>query len=195
MKFTSVIVALLALPAALASAIPRTTVAKRATIETNGTYKITSAFAPSVVIDLSAGDNKSIIAYPYHSGANQQWIFNNTQGAWTIKNVELGLYIAPGNLSNPSATPGNYTTLSASSTPFIWDIWHDEVNPAAYRLFIPRTALNWDLTDFGNSTPGNPIQVFQKYTPGWKWQTWTVDAGECFAVGRGRGAADVHFPV
>lgn len=40
----------------------------------------------------------------------------------------MDLYIAPN-----MTTPGNYSVLQAVSTPFLWDIWHDEVNNAAYR--------------------------------------------------------------
>lgn len=69
-----------------------------------------------------------VIGYPYHDGENQKWIFAQSQGAWTIKSAEMDLYIAPSTTS-----PTNYTALQASSTPFLWDIWHDEVNNNAYR--------------------------------------------------------------
>ncbi|KZP12696.1 carbohydrate-binding module family 13 protein [Athelia psychrophila] len=168
MKFTSIIVSLLAIPAAIAAILPRNLVS-RADITPNKTYTITNGFATGIVVDLSGGDNKSIIGYPPNGGPNQQWVFAKSKGAWTIKSAALDLYIAPN-----TTTPGNYSALQAVSAPFLWDIWHDEVNNGAYRFFVNNTALNWDLTGYGNSTPGNTVQLFQKYTPGWTWQTWTV---------------------
>ncbi|KZP12731.1 carbohydrate-binding module family 13 protein [Athelia psychrophila] len=168
MKFTSIIVSLLAIPAALASALPRNLVS-RDTIVDNKTYKITNGKATGIVVDLSAGDNTSIIGYPDHDGDNQKWIFAQSKGAWTIKSAAMDLYIAPN-----TTTPGNYSALQAIDTPFLWDIWHDEVNSNTYRFFVNNTALNWDLAGYGNPTPGNTVQLFQKYTPGWTWQTWTV---------------------
>ena len=59
MKFTLIFAAVLAVPAAIASVIPRPTLATRASISPNGIYKITNGKATNIVVDLSAGDNKS----------------------------------------------------------------------------------------------------------------------------------------
>src|ERR1700683_3253687 len=56
MIFTSCLFFLLALPLALASAIPRSHLVTRDTISSGQTYKITNAKSGTVV-DLSAGDN------------------------------------------------------------------------------------------------------------------------------------------
>lgn len=58
MKFTSIIFSLLAIPAAIASVLPRNLVS-RADISDNKTYTITNGFSTGIVVDLSAGDNKS----------------------------------------------------------------------------------------------------------------------------------------
>ena len=83
-----------------------------------------------------------VIGYPDHNGENQRWIFTYTQNAWTIKSAALDLYIAP---SASSATNG--TALQALSTPFVWDIWHDETNFNAYRSVYFLSGMWLGLSD------------------------------------------------
>jgi len=167
MKFTQILVSLIALPAVFASVLPRRPLAARE-ISHNATYKITNVKASKIVVDLSAGDNKTVIGYPDHDGDNQKWLFTFTQNAWTIKNKAVGTYLAPADTSSPT----NGTGLVASDSPFIWDIWHDETQSGKYRIFVPNTPFNLDLTGYGNSTPGNPIQTWKKYKN--TWQIWTI---------------------
>jgi len=166
MIFTRCLYFFLALPLVLASVIPRHRLATRDTIQSNGTYKITNVKAGNVV-DLSGFDNKSIIGYPDHGGSNQRWTLEWTSGSWAIKSAGLGTYIG---LDGAAA---NGTKLVAVSDVVTWDIWFDEVNPSNYRFFVHNTIQNWDLTDYGNSTPGNPIQTWAE----WKGihQTWMIE--------------------
>jgi len=158
---------LLALPLSLVSAIPRAHLATRDNIQIGGTYTIINVKAGTVV-DLSAGDNTSIIGYPYHGGSNQKWTFTWVQGAWSIKSAGLGTYIGLAG----AATNG--TKLVAVASPVPWDIWFDTVNPTTYRFFVHGTTQNWDLTNYGNSTPGMPIQTWARWTN--LHQTWTITA-------------------
>lgn len=64
MKFTLFFAFVLAVPAAIASVIPKATLATRATISPNGVYTITNVKATNLVVDLSAGDNKSSKSSP-----------------------------------------------------------------------------------------------------------------------------------
>lgn len=165
MIFTSCLFFLLALPLALASAIPRSHLVTRDTISSGQTYKITNVKSGTVV-DLSAGDNTTIIGYPDHDGSNQRWTFEWTSGAWAIKSAGLGTYIGL------SGTAANGTSLAAVSSPVTWDIWFDSVNPSNYRLFVHNTTQNWDLADFGNSTPGTHVQTWARWSG--VHQTWSI---------------------
>jgi len=154
---------LLALPLTLVSALPH--LVSRDVIQSGMTYKITN-FASGTVVDLSAADNTTIMGYPDHDGLNQHWKFQWTNLGWTIQNAAVGTYVG---LNGPAA---NGTDLVAVASAVGWDIWPDSVNPAAYRFFVHGTKENWDLTDFGNSTPGTPVQLWQKWSG--SHQTWLV---------------------
>ncbi|KAF7986846.1 hypothetical protein HWV62_12560 [Athelia sp. TMB] len=55
-------------------------------------YKITNVKG-GTVLDLSGGDNKSIIGYSDHDGSNQRWIFTHQRNGWTLQSVGTGLYL------------------------------------------------------------------------------------------------------
>nr|AEE98237.1 ricin B-like lectin [Macrolepiota procera] len=135
-------------------------------VSSGQTYKITNVKA-GTVIDLSGEDNKSIIGYPYHSGKNQQWTFNWTGKAWTLRSASSGSYLGI------EGTPAGGTRLVAVNDPFEWHIWRDEANENAFRIFVPFTNYNLDLSGYGDTTPGTPVQLW------WTWeglhQTWTID--------------------
>jgi len=132
-------------------------------IQSGGTYQIVNVKSETT-LDLSGGDNKSIIGYGWHNGDNQKWIFENN-GSWTIKSAGSGQYLAVEGDPNRDGVP-----IIAASDPFQWDIWPDEKEPDHYRIFAPGTEKNFDLSDHGNVAPGTIIQLWQK-TPG-KNQTW-----------------------
>jgi len=105
------------------------------------------------------------MGYPDHDGANQRWKMNWTSGGWTFQSAGLGLFIGL------SGTAANGTKLEAVSTATPWDIWPDSVNSSNYRIFVHNTIQNWDLADFGNATPGTPVQTWARW-PG-THQTWS----------------------
>ncbi|KAF8797635.1 ricin B-like lectin [Phlegmacium glaucopus] len=109
------------------------------------------------VIDLSGADNKSIIGYTRHGGENQQWEPTQRDNGWIIKNVRSGHYLGyEGQLSDG-------TKLVATEQPFVWHIWHDKEDPSAYRISVPDTNKDVDLSDHGNPTPGTPIALWGRW--------------------------------
>ena len=137
--------------------------------------------------------------YHYDASTNRvssispsQWTFEWTSGAWAIKSAGLGTYIGL------SGTAANGTSLAAVSSPVTWDIWFDSVTPSNYRfvkmpllfsydereltvavaphrLFVHNTTQNWDLADFGNSTPGTHVQTWARWSG--VHQTWSITRG------------------
>jgi len=130
------------------------------------TYKITNVKSGTVV-DLSGEDNKSIIGYPYHGGKNQQWTFNWTGKSWTIHSASSNQYLGV------EGTPTDGTRLVAVNDPFEWHIWRDEANQSTYRIFVPFTSYNLDLTNWGDATPGTPVQLW--FTWAGLHQTWKIE--------------------
>ncbi|KAJ7437864.1 ricin B-like lectin [Mycena galericulata] len=135
-------------------------------VQSGGTYRILNAKAETAM-DLSGGDNKSIIGYPYHNGENQHWTLTWTGDSWTFRSASSGLYLG---LDGP---PADGTHLVATSTPFQFDIWHDEKNTQNYRIFVPNTSYNFDLYGDGDSTPGTPITLWYRWAG--IHQTWSFE--------------------
>jgi len=159
---------LLALPLALVSAMPRALLATRDNIQSGGNYTITNVKAAGLAVDISAADNTSIIGYPYHGGSNQKWTFAWISGGWTIKSVGLDKYIGLAG----GAAAANGTKLAAVTSPVPWDIWFDTANATTYRFFVHGTTQNWDLSNYGNSTPGTPVQTWDRWAG--LHQTWII---------------------
>lgn len=90
-----------------------------------------------------------VIGYHYHNGDNQHWTFNWTGHSWTIRSVSSGQY-----LGVESANYSDGDKIVTVPSPFDWDIWHDEVNPNAFRWVLfsafPPTGciLWWAFVDF-----------------------------------------------
>ncbi|KAJ7599606.1 ricin B-like lectin [Mycena floridula] len=138
-------------------------------VQSGQTYKLVNVKSSTVVMDLSGTDNRSIIGYPDQDGPNQKWTMAWTGHSWTFRSVSSGLYL------NISGQPADGTKLVAAPEPCQWDIWHDESNHDAYRIFIPGTGFNLDLYNYGDATPGNPITLWYR----WKGvhQTWKFVPG------------------
>ncbi|PIL34506.1 hypothetical protein GSI_03283 [Ganoderma sinense ZZ0214-1] len=136
-------------------------------VESGRTYKLVNAKAGNV-LDLSGSDNKSLIGYDWHDGDNQKWHLVQEDGAWVLRNVSTGHYLGV----EGEACDG--TPVVAVYEPFRWDIWPDEEDSSTYRLFVPNTRYNLDLSDHGNPTPGTPVTLWSKWHPG-KNQTWRFE--------------------
>ncbi|KAF8879565.1 ricin B-like lectin [Infundibulicybe gibba] len=137
-----------------------------ANIQGGQTYKITNVKS-GTVIDLSGEDNRSIIGYPYHNGANQKWTLDWTGTSWAIRSSASQVYLAL------EASPTNGVRLVASPTPGEWHIWRDQTDPNAFRVFVPNTSYNLDLAKYGDPTPGTPVTVWLMW--GGPHQTWRFE--------------------
>ncbi|KAG1750684.1 hypothetical protein EDD22DRAFT_916284 [Suillus occidentalis] len=65
-------------------------------------------------MDLSGGNNYSIIGYHDHNGPNQAWIFQQEDNGWFIKSVGADKYLG---IEGDAEDAGNGTKVVASSTP------------------------------------------------------------------------------
>ncbi|KAI5824239.1 carbohydrate-binding module family 13 protein [Schizophyllum commune] len=135
-------------------------------IESGRRYYITNAKA-GTVIDLNAMDNYTIVGWNNKNGDNQKWELQRSENGWHIKNVGNGTYLGfDGDLHEG-------TRLTSWRDPCDWQIWKDEQDPSVYRLFIPNTTLNIDLSDHGNSHPGTAITLWGKWEG--RHQCWRFD--------------------
>ncbi|CAA7264512.1 unnamed protein product [Cyclocybe aegerita] len=120
-------------------------------------------------IDLDGTNNRDIIGYPKHGGPNQQWelVSVDNHDDWYLKNVRSGTYIG---------FDGQHfdgTKLISKSEPFTWRILPDEKDCSVYRIFVPWTNMNLDLSNHGDSKPCTPISLWGK----WEGtnQTWRFE--------------------
>lgn len=139
-----------------------------AQIESGGIYRLVNAKAGNVV-DLSGGDNTSIIGYDWHGGDNQKWRFEKLHDGpgWVIQNVGTGKFLS---LTTNAQDGGQ---VLGTSDPTQWDVRPDEMDPSVYRIFVLNTPFNLDLTDHGNPTPGTPVAVWGAWEG--RNQCWRIE--------------------
>ncbi|KAF9068740.1 hypothetical protein BDP27DRAFT_1326886 [Rhodocollybia butyracea] len=153
MLFTKLLPLLVFTGPAFAAATPARSLHAREEIQPNGTYMIENAKSGTVV-DLSGTDNTSIIGYPPNGGENQKW-----STIWTGEKLE-----------HPVGVVNNGTNLTVSSTAYAWDIVHDELNATDFRIYSSNTTETWDLYNYGDPTPGDPITLWGAWAA--IHQTW-----------------------
>ncbi|KAH9162660.1 hypothetical protein EDB89DRAFT_1860678 [Lactarius sanguifluus] len=89
-------------------------------IKSGQRYKIANE-QTKLVVDLSGVNNKSVLGYNFHGGANQQWIIERqVNDQYTIRSVGHHKYLGV------EKTPGNGTHLVGLDKPQFWDI---EIQP------------------------------------------------------------------
>ncbi|CAE6490286.1 unnamed protein product [Rhizoctonia solani] len=144
-------------------------------------------------MDLSDGDKQSIIAFGWHGGDNQKWQFEDAgDGNYYIKNVGFGKYLTFPDEPNDGKQVfinvgfGKYLTFPdepndgkqviATDGPRPWEVRvgregeNQQDSKESIRIFVPGTSQNLDLTNHGDITPGNPVQLWEQ-TPG-QGQAW-----------------------
>ncbi|KAF8421350.1 carbohydrate-binding module family 13 protein [Boletus edulis BED1] len=128
-------------------------------IQGNGIYALINVKG-GTCMDLSGGDNVSIIGYGFHQGPNQAWIFQNVGGNHTyyLKSAGSGQYLSvAGELYDGQR-------LVASGSPYEWHVEDQQGIDSGVRL-SPASNINFcvDLADNGNPTPGTPVQLWGRW--------------------------------
>ncbi|KAL5521905.1 hypothetical protein ACEPAF_1759 [Sanghuangporus sanghuang] len=119
------------------------------------------------VIDLSGGDNKSIIGFPRHGFENQQWEFGILGDGWYIRSAHSGAYL------NIEKGLGDGFPVIANSYPAAWVV---ENRPGeghnVFRISWPNTPYSFDL-DNGDPTPGTKVNLWSNIS-GARHQLWQL---------------------
>ncbi|KAG6898604.1 hypothetical protein C0993_005714 [Termitomyces sp. T159_Od127] len=141
------------------------------TIEAGNTYILVNAKS-GTVLDLSGTDGYSVLGWNQHGGDNQKWELSHENNQWVFRNVGSGKYlgIAEGEISNNHPVHG-------VNDPVQWDIFPDHDDESVYRIFVPGTRFNIDLSDHGNPDNGTPVALWGKWQPGVN-QTWRFEQGK-----------------
>ncbi|EKM50565.1 uncharacterized protein PHACADRAFT_74719, partial [Phanerochaete carnosa HHB-10118-sp] len=120
-------------------------------LENNGVYRFRNAQAQDVVMDLSGGDNKSVIGYGWHDGDNQKWrveLVPDDNRCVFIRNYSTGGYLS----ITENASDGRHVFCTGDPTQ--WFVEPDNENASCYKFRIPNTNQVLDLSNNGDPTPG-----------------------------------------
>ncbi|KAI0796422.1 ricin B lectin domain-containing protein [Irpex lacteus] len=93
---------------------PRPSALNKASIR-SGAYLVVNAHN-NKVLDLSASDNKSIITFPLHGGANQQWRIEPLGEGYSIRSISSGKYVTF------EERIGDGALVIANGFPVSWDV-------------------------------------------------------------------------
>ncbi|OAX34812.1 carbohydrate-binding module family 13 protein [Rhizopogon vinicolor AM-OR11-026] len=151
-----------------------------ACIQDQHTYTLTNCEG-GTVLDLSGGDNRSIIGYHDHGGPNQSWIFQRDDSGdniWYIKSAGSGQFLGMEGHINDIR---DGTKVVAVSSPFRWNIEDSDISGVqGIRILAHGTVFSVDLSDHGNSTEGTKVELWGRWTgPNQIWavkqRNWCVD--------------------
>ncbi|KAJ1309361.1 hypothetical protein OPQ81_006140 [Rhizoctonia solani] len=128
-------------------------------------------------LDLSGGDNTSVIAFRWHGGINQKWVFiPSDDGHYFIKNASGDRFIT----FPDDANDGKQVIVTDGPRPWEVRVGHEGINEKdenpSIRIFVPGTNKNLDLKDHGDITEGNIVQLWER-TPG-QGQAWYFIRGK-----------------
>ncbi|KAG1728372.1 carbohydrate-binding module family 13 protein [Suillus paluster] len=129
-----------------------------ACIQNNAIYTLRNCKG-GTVLDLSGGDDRSIIGYHDHNGPNQAWIFeqrgHGEDHGWFIKSVGSGQFLGfEGELRDG-------VQVIATSSPAKWDVRDSDVpGVQGIRILAHRTNFSVDLSDNGNPTEGTKVELW-----------------------------------
>ncbi|KAL5513925.1 hypothetical protein ACEPAG_2686 [Sanghuangporus baumii] len=111
------------------------------------------------VIDLSGGDNKSIIGFPRHGFENQQWEFGILGDGWYIRSAHSRAFL------NIEKGLGDGFPVIANGYPAAWVVENEPgEGPDVFRIAWPNTPYSFDL-DNGDPTPGMKVPLFFSLFP------------------------------
>ncbi|KAI9437211.1 carbohydrate-binding module family 13 protein [Lactarius indigo] len=145
-------------------------------IKSGQRYKITNE-QHNMVIDLFAGDHKTILGHTFHGGENQLWIIEKqVNSQWTIRSVDHQKYLGV------ETTPNDGTHLVGLDQPQFWDIdilSDPKVPTPSVKLcyWVRGTCYVADYPSYGGA--GKKLQLWTSWVG--KNQVWVLEECEsCF---------------
>ncbi|TFK63168.1 ricin B-like lectin [Pluteus cervinus] len=144
------------------------------TLINGATYRIVNAKS-NTSLDLSGADNPfAVIGYDYHGGENQRWTIHHHGRGYSIRSVSGKFLGHHGQLRDD-------LPVVAVDEEVIWDIQPDADNHNAYRILVPDTPFNVDLSNYGSPDQGTPVALWGRWQPGVN-QTWFFEQRKFMCV-------------
>ncbi|KAF9222221.1 ricin B-like lectin [Gyrodon lividus] len=134
-----------------------------ANIQSYRIYCISNVKATTSFMDISQDDTYMVIGYAYHNGPNQAiGVACHFRVSVEVAERELTLLSSVGKYMAISGQPHNGQKVVASSSPFAWHVEDQPGAEGVVRVVVPGTNFSLDLSDYGNSASGTPVQLWSK---------------------------------
>ncbi|KIM43918.1 carbohydrate-binding module family 13 protein [Hebeloma cylindrosporum] len=117
---------------------------------TPGVYRIVNDGSSNIVVDLSAYDKISILAYETNDGENQKWEFSRLGSGYSIRSLYTGGYIT----LETGVVEG--ATLIATGFPMSWAVEADDFEAGVWRIRWPNSSFVFDYV-------GNRVTLCNRY--------------------------------
>jgi len=115
-----------------------------------GIYKILNYEVVNKALDLSAADNKTVIAFPEHGWANQQWEFARLGAGYSIRSVHNGQYLT---------IETSMQDVVANIFPVSWAFESDTFETDVWRICWPNSPFLFKVATDGS----NKLQLWNRY--------------------------------
>ncbi|KAG6834778.1 hypothetical protein H0H93_007433, partial [Arthromyces matolae] len=137
------------------------------TIQAGRRYVLINAKS-GTALDLSGTDNVSVLGWEAHRGENQQWELHQEDNQWVFRNVHNGKFLGIERRAHDNVP------VRGVDAPVKWNIFPDDRDQSVYRIFVPDTPFNIDLSDFGNPDNGTLVTIWGKSENNQN-QTWRFE--------------------
>ncbi|KAH0580680.1 hypothetical protein H2248_002168 [Termitomyces sp. 'cryptogamus'] len=139
-------------------------------IEPYNTYILVNVKS-GTALDLSGTDGYTVSGWERHGGENQRWTLEKFEDTnqWTFRNVYSGKYLGLAELSELR----DDIPIQGVDYPVPWDIFEDELDRSTYRIVVPETSFNVDLSNFGDPNNGTLVAIWGQWEA--LNQTWRFE--------------------
>ncbi|KAG5719172.1 hypothetical protein E4T56_gene11791 [Termitomyces sp. T112] len=139
-------------------------------IEPYNTYILVNVKS-GTALDLSGTDGYTVSGWERHGGENQRASPCIITEVWTFRNVYSGKYLGLAELSELR----DDIPIQGVDYPVPWDIFEDELDRSTYRIVVPETSFNVDLSNFGDPNNGTLVAIWGQWEA--LNQTWRFEQG------------------
>ncbi|KAG5350038.1 hypothetical protein C0989_000517 [Termitomyces sp. Mn162] len=149
-------------------------------LDLSGTDGYTGVF--NIAIEMFCQQTDTRLQCPVGSGMEEKtrgqvhWTLEKFEDTnqWTFRNVYSGKYLGLAELSELR----DDIPIQGVDYPVPWDIFEDELDRSTYRIVVPETSFNVDLSNFGDPNNGTLVAIWGQWEA--LNQTWRFEQVHTF---------------
>ncbi|KAH8105195.1 ricin B lectin domain-containing protein [Cristinia sonorae] len=135
-------------------------------LKTGASYVIVNKLT-GFVVDLSAGDNKSVILFDLNGDSNQQWVAKKVGSFWTFQSKATGSYLGV------AGEPVAQSLVVASKDAVRWTVEPDPTCAEFSRIIHGSTNFSLDIQEKDEAVPGTKVILGEYVAEG--QQSWRFE--------------------